>query len=452
LHNQVEDYNNYYINYNTQAIKMKFESNLLDKIISRGLLGRRQVGRPSKFNIVNKHGRGVLELMYQPRNQFEQVIGKIIHSSLPLLAYYTYRFQTERARAGGFRVEDTYDNKFFRENYIQWHLYAQNFHPHTMADRCRSVHFYRKTKTLFKGFRVPDWAQSHKREGWDVDSEYSREAWNQAMTDFNSEWTPMPFVGERLDPNIINWFRFEQVGKGFSSRLFYNEVPKPTWHRHGGHLDNPEKTLHSFKYGDQKHENVLGFDVSTEEGRQALDGEVQRWRTMTPEVAESLKVDKLEYSKKKYISNEPHFQRALSHYRQHVIQEHIQKAIDNGSLSEDDLSAARAYFDERGLPSASMIEMGQKGFIDDQSWESFQNVLEAINLKDFKRDPHTSMPVEQQLINVIDQKYDVTEKKLNAALPLLVSDERQREKIQSMIDQGEDATKALPQEHSRHLG
>lgn len=430
---------------------MKFESNLLDKIISKGLLGRRQVGRASKYNIVNKQGRGVLELMYQPRNGFEKVLGRFIHSSLPVLAYYSYRFHVERARAGGFRVEDTYDHKFFRESYIQWHIYAQNFHPWTMQERCRAVHFYRKTKTLFKGFKVPDWAQAQKNDGWDVDAGYSRQAWDQAMHEFNSEWTPMPFVGDRLDPNVINWFRFEQVGKGFSSRLFYNEVPKPTWHRHGGHLDNPDKTLYSFKYGDQKHENVLGFDVSTEEGRQALDGEVQRWKTMTPEVSESMNLDKSHYTLKKYISSEPHFQRALAHYRSHVIQEHIQKAITSGSLSQDDFAAARAYFDERGLPSATMIEMGQKGFIDDQSWESFQNVLGALGLKDFKRDTHTSMPTELQLIMAIDEKFDITEKNLNDALPLLVSDDRQREKIQSMIDQGEDASTTLPQEESRHL-
>lgn len=53
----------------------------------------------------------------------------------------------------------------------------------------------------------------------------------------NSEWTPMQFTGERQEPNVIEWFRFEQWGKGASSRLFYNEVPKPTWARYGGHME-----------------------------------------------------------------------------------------------------------------------------------------------------------------------------------------------------------------------
>jgi len=40
----------------------------------------------------------------------------------------------------------------------------------------------------------------------------------------------------------------EHWGKGNSSRLFYNELPKPRWSRHGGHLDDPEKNLYSFTH------------------------------------------------------------------------------------------------------------------------------------------------------------------------------------------------------------
>lgn len=58
------------------------------------------------------------------------------------------------------------------------------------------------------------------------------------MADFHSEWTPMQFVGERQEPNVLQWFRFEQWGAGMSSRLFYNEVPNPTRWRHGGHMLN----------------------------------------------------------------------------------------------------------------------------------------------------------------------------------------------------------------------
>lgn len=140
-------------------------------------------------------------------------------------------------------------NKFYKEPYIHFHMYAQHFHPETLLERVRDVHFYRRPRTLFKGFKVPDWATSQKRHGWEIDT-YSRQVWDQALTDFQSEATPAPFVGERLEPNVIEWFRFEQFGKGVGARLFYNEVPRPTWFRHGGHLDDADKWLYSFTHGD----------------------------------------------------------------------------------------------------------------------------------------------------------------------------------------------------------
>lgn len=72
------------------------------------------------------------------------------------------------------------------------------------------------------------------------------------MHEFHSEATPMPFFGERQEPNPLQWFRLEQYGKGNSSRLFFNEVPMPWWHRHQGHMDDSQKDelLYSFNNAD----------------------------------------------------------------------------------------------------------------------------------------------------------------------------------------------------------
>jgi hypothetical protein len=102
----------------------------------------------------------------------------------------------------GIRIEDFYENKFHKEPYIQFHIFAQYFHPDTLLERVRDVHFYRRPRTLFKGFKVPDWATSEKRHGWELDS-HSRTAWTNAIDDMNSEWTPMQFTGERAEPNIL---------------------------------------------------------------------------------------------------------------------------------------------------------------------------------------------------------------------------------------------------------
>lgn len=432
---------------------MRFETSLLDKIVNRGLLGKRSLGRPLKALYKNKHQIGILEIMYKPRNKIEAVIGKFIHASLPALAYFTLRFQIEKTRESGLRIEDQYHHKFFREPYIYWHIYAQNFHPSTLHERIRNVHFYRKPRTLFKGFKVPDWAQSQKGEaGFEIDM-YSRELWDQALTEARSEWSPAPFNNPRVEGIALNWFRFEQYGKGHSSRLFYNETPNPMFYRHGGHFDDVEG-LHSFKYADQHHEDILGFDTTTTEGRKALIAEIKRYRTMVPELFEHdtpENLDELSFDGK-YVSKEAHFQRMFNHYRKHVFNNHVREAVESGKITEDDASAAKAFFDHDGLPSASMIALGQKGLLSGKAgYSSFVRLLDAVGLGEFKRCPRTAMPIEEQFTKLLDSTFKITEAGMNKALPLLVVGSKQRDKVRAMIDAGETAAAILPKESTKRL-
>lgn len=129
-----------------------------------------------------------------------------------------------------------------------------------------------------------------------------------------AEWTPMPFAGQRSDPNAINLLRFEFWGKGFSSRLFYNEVPQPTWLRHQGHIDNPDRTLYSFKWANQDENNFYLYDTTTKEGREQFETEFNRWRDLTPELFNGVNLV-FPHEHAKELSQEPHFQRVWRHYR-----------------------------------------------------------------------------------------------------------------------------------------
>lgn len=220
------------------------------------------------------------------------------------------------------RVEDVYANKFHKEPYIMMHLYAQYFHPSTLLERVRDVRFYRNPRTMFKGFRVPDWATAKEQHGWEFDA-YSRQAWANAMADFHSEWTPMQFAGERQEPNVLQWFRLEQWGAGMSSRLFYNEVPNPTRWRHSGHMLNDandererDRVLHSFTHADQEQPIVFGIDTTTAEGREQFKKEWDALCELAPEI---LKKDDIIFPHEMppQISNEPHFRRVWQHYREH---------------------------------------------------------------------------------------------------------------------------------------
>ncbi len=80
---------------------------------------------------------------------------------MPYLANWTYRHHIEEARNAGLRISDLYSGlKFWKEPYIHLHLYAQYFHPSTYNERIRQVAAYRRPRILFKGYKVPDWAQA----------------------------------------------------------------------------------------------------------------------------------------------------------------------------------------------------------------------------------------------------------------------------------------------------
>jgi hypothetical protein len=163
------------------------------------------------------------------------------------------------------------------------HIYAQNFHPSTLTDRVKDVSFYRRPRTIFKGFKVPNWATAEKMGKDEIDHS-SRRAWDHAYQDAMAESTPVQFLGERVEPCPLEWFRGEQMGKGVGSRLFYNEEPKPLWFRHQGHLDNKEESLYSFTHGDQEQRVMFGMDTTTEEGREAFKAEYESLAGMTPEL------------------------------------------------------------------------------------------------------------------------------------------------------------------------
>jgi hypothetical protein len=119
-----------------------------------------------KHNLRNKGKIGWIELIFNPRNKVEAAVGDVVRFCHPYLAFITYRFHVEKAREIGIRIEDFYVNKFHKEPYYMHHVYAQYFHPECLSERVRDVAFYRRHRSLFKGFKVPDWATSDKMNGW----------------------------------------------------------------------------------------------------------------------------------------------------------------------------------------------------------------------------------------------------------------------------------------------
>ena len=316
------------------------------------------------------------------------------------------------------------------------HVYAQNFHPANLQERVRDVSFYRRPRTLFKGFKVPDWAQASKMNGWEVDA-YSRAAWDKAMHEFNSEWTPMQFFGERQEPNVLQWFRMEQGGKGTGSRLFYNEVPHPYWIRHNGHMENPEDILYSFTHGDQEQPYTFGIDTTTEEGRIAYKAEYDAIAEMVPEI---IKKEAMLYPHEmpKPLSQEAHFQRVWQLYRNTTLQHRILSCVDTGAISLETAKAAAKFLGSGNQMSISSYLLAKNGLRKDLTADKgFLATAACFKAIGFipKLSTVTAEPMESQFWMHFDHRFSLTEIGMKEALPVMIQDKSNRARAEAIIEE-----------------
>ncbi len=277
--------------------------------------------------------------------------------------------------------------------------------------------------------------------------------WDEAWNDFKSEQTPAQFNVQSLEPNIINLARYENWGKGLSSRFFYNEVPKPTWLRHGGRLENPDKHLYSFTHGNLGSEDLFGFDTSTPEGQKRLIDEIKYWKRVTPQTFENIPddIDALELSNDP--PTEPHFQRTWNHYRRFQFNLRLNHLVESGDLEKSDVEKARQYFDADGMPSPTMIANAQRGvygdLTDDPAWTAFEKVSKWLGLNLIEFDTSTAEPVDEQYWGQFDQVFELREEEMIKYLPVFVTDPRDHARIEAM--QGEDGLQP-PREVTKKLG
>ena len=339
-------------------------------------------------------------------------------------------------------------NKFHKEPYIMHHVYAQYFHPDTLLERVRDVAFYRRPRTIFKGFRVPDWAQNQKMHGWDID-DYSRQAWDNAMHDTEAEWTPIQFAGQRQEPNPLQWFRFENLCGGFGTRLFYNEVPQLSWRRQKGHLTENgtdaerDRMLYSFTHAEQDNSIIWGLDTTTPEGAAAFKAEYEAMCEMAPELLKKEDMI-LPHQMPPALPNEPYFQRVWQHYREHVFSENFQSKVASGVISREDADKFVRFVGSISQPTFSLfilIKAGKLAHMEhDEGYQATQRVLSAMKLDNVTFNKQTAMPVEEQFWQQYDGIYGLTEKSMRAALPEFVSDPNNQAKVNALLEGADSET------------
>ena len=316
------------------------------------------------------------------------------------------------------------------------HLYAQYFHPTTLLERVRDVRFYRQPRTMFKGFKVPEWATAKEAHGWEIDM-YSRQAWDNAMHDFHSEWTPTQVSGERQEPNVLQWLRFEQWGCGFGSRLFYNEVPVfsgvKSWWRMGGHFLENEK--------DQREQDRRLHSFT--QGRAAYKAEWDALAELAPEIIKKEDIV-FPHEQSPRITNEPHFRRVWQHYREHTFKLRYAMLVDSNSVSKADADAFSKFVGLNGTPAFTLFISAKLGKLehlkDDAGYQATTRVLSALGFDNIQFDTHTAEPLEEQFWQQFDGLYQLSEHELRQDLHLIVLDPSNRAKVEALLAAEEQAS------------
>ena len=108
------------------------------------------------------------------------------------------------------------------------------------------------------------------------------------------------------------------MGKGVSSRLFFNEQPQVNWLRTKAHIHDADAELYNFTTADVPRNIQFGMDTSTQEGREKFKAMWDDIHALAPEVVTK---ESFAYPHEagKQIPTEAHFQRLWGYYREHTL-------------------------------------------------------------------------------------------------------------------------------------
>lgn len=230
----------------------------------------------------------------------------------------------------------------------------------------------------------------------------------------------------------------EQFGKGNSSRLFYNEVPQPTWFRHQGHIDNMDAELYSFTTANQDTHMIFGMDTTTEEGRKLFEKEYLALAECCPEVLDK---DEIIYPHEiqKAINSEPHFQRVWKTYQCYVLKDKAKAAVDAGKVSNEDMVAAGKFLGAKGsqmtVSNYVFTKVGLRPDLEqDEGYLATDRVMEAIGMNAEALNLNSAEDLENQFWSRVNWNYKLSEEGMKENLAIMITDPNNRMKVEAIMD------------------
>lgn len=247
----------------------------------------------------------------------------------------------------------------------------------------------------------------------------------------------MPFWGERQEPNILEWLRLEQFGKGSSARLFYNEVPQPLWVRHQGHVNDAEDEFYSFTKANQDYPLIFGMDTTTEEGRKLFEAEYLALAECAPEIIDK---DDIVYPHQiqQAASNEAHFLRLWKVYQTHSLKEGAKQAVAAGKITSDEMESALQYLGAKGsqmsVANYAYAKAGVRPALqEDEGYKATDKVMTAVGME-LPISLNTAMDPEMQFWSNVDNTFHLSEVGMKKDLAIMITDPSNRMKVEAIME------------------
>lgn len=141
----------------------------------------------------------------------------------------------------------------------------------------------------------------------------------------------------------------------------------------------------------------------------------------------------------KQVSQEPHFQRVWQHYREHALRLRFEFLREQGQITDADAEAFEQFIDLAAMPSVTVYLLGthfaaEEELKDNEGFQATKRVFEALQLNEIPIDTNSSELPDKQFWRHVDFVFDLTEEGLREALPYLVTDPRQQDKVNALLE------------------
>jgi hypothetical protein len=138
------------------------------------------------------------------------------------------------------------------------------------------------------------------------------------------------------------------------------------------------------------------------------------------------------------VPNEPHYQRVWKYYREYNLKRAIEAGVEQSQFSKQDAEATLKFIKQGkqfSFKDYAMTKMGRRPDLQNsEAYLATERVFKAIGLTQLDLDDKSAQPYYLQFEAICDNVLSLTAEGLKEQLPILVTDEANRKKVEAILE------------------